>query len=250
MGRPEDFPVKLLHVDNVTKRFGGLAANDRLSFSIQPGQIVGLIGPNGAGKTTLFNCIAGYCAPDEGNVSFEGREITGKPPHEICRLGIARTFQLVKIFARMTVLENIMTGAFLRYAKAADARRKGLEILEEIGLADKRDVLCGALALPDKKMMEVARAMATEPKLLLLDEALAGLIGEEMQRTVRFILHTARKGTAVLAVEHVMEVIMPISDRVLVLDHGVKIAEDVPERVCANERVVAAYLGKSYAARD
>ncbi|MDR2076930.1 MAG: ABC transporter ATP-binding protein [Desulfovibrio sp.] len=241
--------MNLLRVENVTKRFGGLAANAGLSFSLQPGQIVGLIGPNGAGKTTLFNCIAGYSPPDEGSVFFDGREITGKPPHEICRLGIARTFQLVKIFARMTVLENIMAGAFLRRVKAADARRRGLDLLKEIGLGDKRDTLCGALPLPDKKMVEVARAMATEPRLLLLDEALAGLTGEEMQRAVRFILKIARNGTAVLAVEHVMEVIMFISDRVVVLDHGVKIAEDIPERVCGNTRVVAAYLGKGYAAR-
>jgi branched-chain amino acid transport system ATP-binding protein len=241
--------MKLLQVDNVSKSFGGLAANAKLSFSLQPGQIVGLIGPNGAGKTTLFNCIAGYFPPDEGSIFFNGREITGRSPHEICRLGIARTFQLVKAFERMTVLENIMTGAFLRYAKAADARRKGLEMLEEIGLVDKRDIACGALPLPDKKMVEVARAMATEPRLLLLDEALAGLAGEEMQGLIRVIVKTARSGTAVLAVEHVMEVIMSISDRVVVLDHGVKIAEDVPEMVCENARVVAAYLGKSYAAR-
>jgi branched-chain amino acid transport system ATP-binding protein len=241
--------MKLLQVDNVTKRFGGLAANVKLSFSVHRGQIVGLIGPNGAGKTTLFNCIAGYFPPDEGRVYFNGREITGKSPYEICRLGIARTFQLVKVFDRMSVLENIMTGAFLRYAKAADARRKGMALLEKIGFEDKRDIPCGALPLPDKKMVEVARAMATEPELLLLDEALAGLTGEEMQRAIQFILNIARDGTAVLAVEHVMEVIMPISDIAVVLDHGVKIAEDIPERVCDDERVVAAYLGSKYAAR-
>ena len=240
----------LLQTKGLTKNFGGLAANTNIQLSVEVGQIVGLLGPNGAGKTTLFNCIAGYHKIDSGTILFNGKPIANLPPNEICTLGIARTFQLVKIFGDMSVLDNVMAGAFLRHKRAEDAKKKALEILEYMGMENKRDILCETLTLSDKKHVEIARALATEPSLLLLDEALAGLTGEEMQNSVAMIVSIAKTGIAILIVEHVMEVIMPISDKVIVLDHGEKIAEDEPMVVANNPSVIEAYLGKSYVAKS
>ena len=240
---------EILKVDDLTKRFGGLVANDRISLTVSEGEVVGLIGPNGAGKTTLFNCVAGYHSVNQGNVIFKGKNITNLSPEKTCREGIARTFQLVKVFDEMTVLENVMTGAFLRTRNRRSAEDRALEILEFIGLYDKRTLWAETLTLPDKKMVEVARALASEPALLLLDEALAGLSGAEVKQAVELIAKLAKRGIALLVVEHVMEVVMPISDKVVVLDYGTKIAEDKPEVVINDPRVIEAYLGKKYVAK-
>ncbi len=240
---------EILKVENLTKRFGGLLANDRISLTVSEGEVVGLIGPNGAGKTTLFNCIAGYHRVNQGKVFFNGKDITNLAPERVCREGIARTFQLVKVFNEMTVLENVMIGAFLWTRNRRRVEDKALEILEFIGLYDKRTLRAETLTLPDKKMVEFARALASEPKLLLLDEVLAGLSGVEVKKAVELIAKVAKKGMALLVVEHVMEVIMPISDKVVVLDHGTKIAEDKPEEVTNDLRVIEAYLGKKYVAK-
>lgn len=240
--------MALLEVRNLTKRFGGLVANHRINLNINEGEIVGLIGPNGAGKTTLFNCIAGYYRPEEGSVHFMGRNITGYPPERVCKEGIARTFQLVKIFKDMTVLENVMVGAFVRAKTTREAREHAEEVLEFVGLADKQDALAGSLTIADKKRLEMARALATKPKLLMLDEVMAGLNPSEISEAVNLILKIRERGITLFLVEHVMAAIMPISDRIIVLDSGEKIAEGLPQEIASNERVIKAYLGERYRA--
>ncbi len=238
--------MALLEVSNLTKRFGGLVANDRITLEINEGEIVGLIGPNGAGKTTLFNCIAGYYRPDEGSVRFMGRDITGLPPEKVCKEGIARTFQLVKIFKDMTVLENVMVGALCRARDVAEAREEAMRVLEFVGEADKKDVPAGSLTIAHKKRIELARALATKPKLLMLDEAMAGLNPAEISEAVDLVRRIRDRGITVFLVEHVMSAIMPISDRIIVLDYGRKIAEGLPEEIATNEEVIKAYLGERY----
>jgi len=242
--------MALLEVSNLTKRFGGLVANHRINVEIEKGEIVGLIGPNGAGKTTLFNCIAGYYRPDEGSVRFMGKDITGLPPERVCKEGIARTFQLVKIFKDMTVLENVMVGAFCWITDAREARREAMEILEFVGEAEKRDVLAGSLTIAHKKRIELARALATRPKLLMLDEAMAGLNPAEISEAVELIRQIRDQGVTIFLVEHVMSAIMPISDRIIVLDYGEKIAEGLPEEIAMNEEVIKAYLGERYSVKS
>jgi len=238
--------MALLEVQQLSKRFGGLVANDRIDLQVNEGEIVGLIGPNGAGKTTLFNCIAGFYPPSEGTVRFKGENITGFPANEICLLGIARTFQIVRIFKDMTVLENVMVGAFNRTNLAARAKTKALEVLDFCGLAPKKSMLAGGLTIADKKRLEFAKALATEPTLLMLDEAMAGLNPAETVEAIELVRKVRESGITLLLVEHVMEVVMPISNRVVVLDYGKKIAEDVPEKVINNEEVIKAYLGEKY----
>ncbi|MCL4458666.1 MAG: ABC transporter ATP-binding protein [Chloroflexi bacterium] len=238
--------MALLEVNNLTKRFGGLVANDRINVEVNQGEIVGMIGPNGAGKTTLFNCIAGFYRPDEGSVRFDRQMITGYTPERICQLGLARTFQIMRIFKDMTVLENVMVGGFCHTADAKQTRKTALEVLEFVGLADKQSILGANLTTADKKRLEVARALATRPKLLMLDEAMAGLNPKEQQEAVELIYRLRDRGITLFLVEHVMEVIMPISDRVLVLDYGKKIAEGMPQEIAQNEDVIRAYLGDRY----
>ena len=240
----------LLRVEACTKRFGGLVANKDVSLAIEPREIIGLIGPNGAGKTTLFHCISGYLHPDEGRILLEGADISRARPERVCRLGIARTWQVVRSFGRMTVLDNVICGALKRTNRVAEARARALELLAFTGLDGKEEALAGSLTLADKKRLEISRALATKPRLLLLDEAMSGLTPLETAAAVELVrrIH-AELGLAICVVEHVMEVVMPLSHRVVVLDHGEKIAEGRPEAVSRDEQVIKAYLGDRYRAR-
>jgi len=240
----------LLEVRSVTKRFGGLVANKEVSLAISAGEIVGLIGPNGAGKTTLFNCVTGYTHADAGRIVFAGADITRARPERVSGLGIARTWQLVRTFGRMTVLENVVCGALKRHARVGEARARALRLLEFTGLASREDVVAANLTLADKKRLEIARALATEPRLLLLDEAMSGLTPAETAAAVELVrrIH-GELGLALCVVEHVMEVVMPLSQRVVVLDDGEKIAEGPPAEVVRNDAVIKAYLGEHYRGR-
>ena len=238
--------MPLLELKQLTKNFGGLTANDHVDLQINEKEIVGLIGPNGAGKTTLFNCIAGFYSASSGQVLFQGEDITALPANEICARGIARTFQIVRIFKDLSVLDNVMVGAFNRTTSASVARKKALEVLEFCGLAGKKDMIAGGLTIADKKRLEVSKAYATGPRLLMLDEAMAGLNQTETAEAVALIKKIQKTGTTILLVEHVMEVVMPISHRVFVLNYGRKIAEDAPEKIFNNEEVIKAYLGEKY----
>ena len=238
--------MALLEVKQLTKNFGGLMANDHVDLQVNEGEIVGLIGPNGAGKTTLFNCISGFYPLTSGQVFFKGEDITGLPSNEICLKGIARTFQIVRVFKDLPVLDNIMVGAFNRTGSSSVARKKAMEVLDFCGLMPKKGMPAGGLTIADKKRLEVAKAFATGPSLLMLDEAMAGLNQTETAEAVELVKKIRQSGVTVLLVEHVMEVVMPISDRVVVLDYGRKIAEDTPEKVINDEEVVKAYLGDKY----
>jgi branched-chain amino acid transport system ATP-binding protein len=243
--------VALLELRSVTKRFGGLIATKDVSLSIDAGEIVGLIGPNGAGKTTLFSCISGYLHPEQGHIVFDGVDVTRMRPERACALGIARTWQIVRVFGRMTVLENAICGALERTNRVREARARARRLLEFTGLGPKEDLLAANLTLADKKRLEIARALATAPKLLLLDEAMSGLTPLEMAAAVELVrrIHTDLRLT-LCVVEHVMEVVMPLSHRVIVLDYGEKIAEGSPGEVVRNEQVIKAYLGRHPRVRD
>lgn len=233
----------ILEAKNISKKFGGLIAVNNVSLSLIEGEIVGLIGPNGAGKTTLFNCISGYYKPDIGEVLFDGKPITGLRPNQVCKMGLARTFQIVKTIERLSVLENVMIGVFLRDKNITSAREKAMEIVRFCGLDDVIKTRGGSLPIAYKKRIEVARALATNPKLILLDEVMAGLTPKEGHDAVMLIRKIRDIGITILMVEHVMEIIMPISDRLVVLDSGIKIAEGTPSAIANNERVIEAYLG-------
>ncbi len=238
--------VPCLEVNGVTKRFGGLFANDDIHFSVEEGEIVSIIGPNGAGKSTLFNCVTGFYHPNSGKVSFMGEEITSYRADRICKMGVARTFQIVQIISDMSVLENVMTGALLRFNKIRPAVEKAEEVLTFTGLIDKRNLSATELTIADKKRLEVSMALATRPKLLMLDESMAGLTRVELRGMIDLIRKIREKGITLVVVEHVMEAVMEISDRVIVLNSGRKIMEGSPQEVVVNREVIQAYLGEKY----
>ncbi|MGE0563827.1 MAG: ABC transporter ATP-binding protein [Pseudolabrys sp.] len=234
----------LLSVRDVSKRFRGLVAVDRVSFEVPEGSIYAVIGPNGAGKTTLFNMIAGEFTPDGGEIEFSGEKISGLAPNEICARGIGRTFQIVKPFPGLTVEENVMVGALLRRKTPAEARDAVYQILDRLDLLDKRFQRASSLTLPDRKRLEVARAIATEPKLLLLDEVMAGLRPTETDRMVEVFRKLNKDhGVTILLIEHVMRAVMALAQRILVLHHGAAIAEGSPEKVVREPAVIESYLG-------
>jgi branched-chain amino acid transport system ATP-binding protein len=238
----------LLEVHHVTRRFGGLVANSDVSLVVEEGEILGLIGPNGAGKSTLFNLVAGLYPPTSGNIVFAGEEITRLAAPARCARGIARTFQVVRSFDSMSVVENVVVGALMRHAGAREARQKALETLELTGLLARADAPAVALTPPEKRRLEIARSLATEPKLLLLDEALAGLTPSEARAGVELVRDIRRQGVTIVMVEHVMEVVMPLVDRAVVLDLGKVLAQGLPAELVRDERVIEAYLGARHRA--
>ena len=239
----------MLAVDGLTKRFGGLVAVDGASLEVPEGAIVALIGPNGAGKTTLFAAIAGFHKPDSGRVRFQGADITGLPPHRICQLGMVRTFQITQPFARLSVLENIMTGAYLRTARRAEAEARARAVAVQVGLDRRLDMPGGDLTVAGRKRLEVARALATAPRLLLLDEVMAGLNPSELAEFLDVVRAIRDGGTTVLLIEHVMQAVMRLAEQVHVLNNGRIIAAGKPAEIAADPHVVEAYLGKGAAAR-
>lgn len=234
---------KILEVKNATKRFGGLVANEKVTFDVDEGEIVGVVGPNGAGKTTLFNSISGAHPLTEGNIIFGGKDITTMKPHDICKLGIGRTFQIPQSLVELKVFENVLIGALCKRNDMDEAMAHVDEILELCGIADIKYELAGKLNVPQKKRLEIARAMATDPKLLLLDETMAGLNATERKASVDLIRKINSTGVAILTIEHNMDVVMNVSKRVVVLVSGKLLTIGTPDEVISNPEVISAYLG-------
>jgi branched-chain amino acid transport system ATP-binding protein len=238
--------MKILELTQVRKSFGGIKAVEDFSLSVEEGEILGLIGPNGAGKSTLFNCIAGVFPPTSGEIVFRGEKINNQRPWDLCRKGLARTFQIVKPFATRSVLYNVMVGAFATTDKRAEAERRALEVLRHLHMEDRKDMRAGNLTIADRKRLEIAKALATQPKLLLLDEVMAGLRPTEVDEMVAIIKRLREGGMTIFVIEHIMRAIMALSDRIAVLHFGTKIAEGPPHEMAHDERVVKAYLGEEY----
>ncbi len=242
----EDGSLSLLEVRGLSKRFGGLQAVGGLDLAMAEGEMLGLIGPNGAGKTTVFNLLSGFLVPDAGEIRFSARRLEGLKPHAICRLGLARTFQIVRPFARLSVLDNVKVAALARHHAMAEALAAARAVLERVGLDGRAAEIAARLTLADRKRLELARALATEPTLLLLDEVMAGLNATEIDAMVRLIGAINAEGISVLLIEHNMRAVMSLSHRVIVLSFGEKIAEGTPPAVAADRRVIEAYLGDEY----
>jgi branched-chain amino acid transport system ATP-binding protein len=240
--------MKILELKKVRKSFGGIMAVESFSLDVKEGEIVGLIGPNGAGKSTLFNCVAGVFPPTAGEILFRGEKINNQKPWDLCRKGLARTFQIVKPFASRTVLYNVMVGAFITTDKRAEAELRAMEVLRHLHMEDCKDMRAGNLTIADRKRLEIAKALATQPRLLLLDEVMAGLRSTEVDEMVAIIKRLRDAGMTIFVIEHIMRAIMALSDRIAVLHFGTKIAEGSPQEVAHDERVIKAYLGEEYGA--
>jgi branched-chain amino acid transport system ATP-binding protein len=239
-------PPALLTLERVTKRFGGLTAVREVSLQVQAGDLLGIIGPNGAGKTTLFHVIAGYYGPDEGRVTFDGREVTGLPAHTIARLGLTRTFQLVKPFGNLSVQDNVMIGALTRRPTVREARADAERVIDLCGLGPHAGAAARALPLALRKRLEVARALATRPRLLLLDEVMAGLNPTELAAMVELVRRLHAEGLTLIVIEHIMAAMMRLAQRIVMLHHGETIAEGTPREIAADRRVIDAYLGEEF----
>ena len=233
----------ILEGKQVTKRFGGLVAVDHVDIALKKHEILGLIGPNGAGKTTLFNMISGTMPMTEGELYYHGERIPAPKADAMCKMGIGRTYQICQPFSNLTVLENVMVGAFVRHSRTKDAREAAYEVLKRVGMADRADAGGAGLTLPELKRMEVARALATEPDVLLLDEVIAGLNPSEVDKIMDLIRDIRDGGMSIIIIEHVMKAIMNLSDRIVVINQGKKIAEGLPAEIAANEEVIESYLG-------
>lgn len=239
--------MAILEIKHVSKFFGGLSANSDVSFEVEEGSIMGLIGPNGAGKTTLFNCITGYYPPSKGEIWFDGRKMNGLQPDKVCKLGMVRTWQKVRPLAKLSVVDNIMIGALARTNSLKVARETAMEQLKVVHLEHRADFLAGGLPIGERKRLEVGRALATLPKLLLLDEVMGGLNQAESEEIIQLILDIKQRGLTQMVIEHDMKAIMRISDRIVVLTSGEKLTEGNPSEVVSNPDVIAAYLGESHA---
>jgi branched-chain amino acid transport system ATP-binding protein len=240
--------MSLLEIREVSKRFGGLAALTGVSYSVNKGEILGLIGPNGAGKTTLFNVVNGFYPPSKGEVLFKGERISHLQPYQICKFGIGRTFQVVRPLQRMTVLDNVIASAFLRAKNKEEAKEMALEALRFTGLYEDKDLISKGLPLGKRKKLEITRALATKPEMLLLDESFAGLNPSEQNELIDIIRQIRANGITIMIIEHHMKVIMALSDRIVVLNYGQKIAEGTPKEIGSNPLVIEAYLGEAESA--
>jgi branched-chain amino acid transport system ATP-binding protein len=238
--------VSLLAVSAVSKRFGGILANNRISFEVAPGELVGIIGPNGAGKSTLFEIITGFYHPDEGEVRLDGQRLTGLSPDVVCRRGVARTFQKLRPFQGLTVLHNVMVGALTRTKDVAHARERAHELVRKVGLGDKAQAHARTLSTGQRKRLELARALATEPRILLLDEVTGGVDQRTIPGLVQLVRDLHRDGLTLLVIEHNMRVITAVAQRIVALYLGEKIADGTPDTVTRDRRVVDAYLGQAY----